>query len=136
MTQKELTKAIKIHERIKALDQSIIAIEKSAMEFASLKSTVEVSFKFKKDVEEKQVSEQQVYRPFSLTNSLMYQMMLGGSLGSFEPNSKEDANNITASYDCTITETEALQMLAIVLYSKQQEREQLIHSLQSIGIEI
>jgi hypothetical protein len=127
-----IEKAAKLYEKIKVLDNEIIAIDKMAQLFANEDAEAELKLKYvesKKEEKQNIVDEdgslssiermmRQMYRPMSLTWGIDYAK-------GCKPEDKQ-------SYEAKISNTAALQMLGILLGDKHQKRAQLIKEIEAI----
>jgi hypothetical protein len=135
---KKLDKANKIYQQIKELDKEIIEIDKHAMLIANgevkLSLTLNIDDLKKKEKEESKVKFDE--DGSIVVNDGVVSLSWSTMFIGLPTNVTEDKNKHTTTFNTQVIENEALQILGVLLYVRQQKREQLLDRLHKMGIAI
>ena len=142
MNIKKLEKATKIFEQIKVLDAQIIEIDRFAMLVAN--GEIKSSFELKvEDIGKKKEDEEKV--SFDADGSLIkgdsipeysFRINWGSIIPCGLTGSSDKKNKNEHLYKTELSENGTMQILGILLYEKQQQRQALIQKLQSYGVAV
>lgn len=131
MELSKMDKVFRAYEEIKLLDAEIIELDKVAMQLANDDTEVSLDFKlttFTEKKEETSVSLESIYDSYktSLFNGLWFQA------NSTTP--ENNKNNRVFSH--SISTTNSLKILGILLSDKMEKRQKLLNKLSKFGVKI
>jgi hypothetical protein len=135
MNIKQLEKATRIIEQVKALDKEIIDIDRQALLVANGEVKIELNIDVT-DLAKKREEEEAV--KFDEDGSLLSGEEFKGILRyavTFHMGRPKDEKK-KKGYGAEISETAALQIFGILLYEKQTRRTQLLQKLERIGVDL
>jgi len=139
MNVKDLEKASKLMEQIKALDAEIIKVEKFAVQLANHNHKAEIIFKAENlDDQAKQKvcfdEDGSLMTPGAEHRSRfdMFSSMING--GPRHYSFRCDQSVGTTVLNAQVTETDMLQMLGLLLHIRQEQRRDLIGELKRMGL--
>lgn len=138
---KDLEKAKRIHARIVNLDEEIIQIEKIANQMSSDNCTVEFSLRVENHTKEKEEKQNVLDSDGSLIKPISrdeddFNPFRGALLGYMSQIEKSETKTRKKTYDFSLSESDCLRVLAMLLDIKYRERNKAILELKDIGVRI
>lgn len=140
MNIKQLEKSQNIYQSIRTLDSEIIEIEKVASLIADGNAEVSLSFSVanKSNLEPSKEEEEAVFNPENYGLGSILGLTRGVARIEFNPFGRVTTEKKKPDHEIhsILSENLSLNVLAVLLFDKQQKRSKLISSLKRMGIEV
>lgn len=137
----KMEKALKVYEKIQSLDAEIIGLEKLAMQLANDETEVSLDFKVLNVTEKDENSKVEfdedgsIVTPKSHERSI-HDIIRMSYLTPFTTGIISDKKDQTKIFSHSISTTNALKILGILLGDKIEKRQKLLNKLSNMGVKI